>query len=1313
MRRPCEARVKLASLAALILPLMVTSIATAAPGTGANIGCLFRYNPTSLSDKCISGLARDVTIGPSQVAECRNVKIDRSFTGKDALGTITIQPGGRLCVANQKLQIETDGIVVGGEFEVGTRSVPIGVQDIANQVTITFKGTRPCASPTLCEGFHKGIQVSEGGQLKLFGAKGVLTPGVSWTHLRLPAVKGSNTLELSRAVHVGPGAWQVDDWIAVATTSFSPFETEFVQIGKLALNASTGGTTVTLAGGQTLKYYHFGGEDPGEPGAGNFNASAALNYGVDERAEVGLISRNIKLTAQIPGDANSLHWGGEIRILKGFQKVQIQGVEIEKFGKDQLGGYPIHFHLVGPVTTNQVALIHANSIHHSYNKCVTIHSSHGVTIDNNVCARIVGHIFYEEIGDEEGIKFTKNLGLGAMSNDFDINASTPDIRNTLIKNFWWAGDNLTNDPTKSYYIGYDGFRVPNTDAQDNPTYGSCTMVRDDGGIFISNAEPPSCGAGEFYTEPASGFWIIHPGTQLIDNSIGGCQGSGRGYWYVPPSCGTTHCDGKYASIKTLLKNLKFQPVGIFRNNRVHGCFAGIYDEPEDSVHAEQLFPHVDANPDKPPLIAKFEGATVTRNRGRGIWMRPTWMAFEKARVATNRLNVTLVTGGGLDSDAPGVWALLKDSVIVGLSANNVDRFGPCPTETLPAEDLSKGVGGQYGCIDQTPGPLHRLPLAQIHGGDNLGTNSGGGYPPPNWNFFGYMIYDGPVRIFHNHFVNFFTEKTWKAHLTQSDLTFFEDYAKTHRFPSTSQDFIYEGDAALGWFDSNQSAYPTASASKELSFTNVELRHQVFTQSVGRGDFNDGDKNTALVDLDGSLAGFGVLDSKLMSVKDAFPISLNNLPFNASSNAVDECLAEASQDEFFEGRPTALMSPDSMATLEFGALYPNQPPPPPPADMADKPNNHTQILTFRKDSQDFGDHQFMSLHSRNAQGLWEPKVTSGYGYTVSACASKDYLNKPTDTTCDPNTANLNTGIPNYISVGLTDPVKPGIRTSNPFFVRLGICYTDKDGMHPAATSKFAISRGYKSYNGSGNVADDPDLRLYYNKLDNRYNGEVCHQLDNQDRRNVCPDGPRCTDANQKGCPAHGVTAVPGGGCVGSTQGKDQQGKDACIYDPKPLTQLVCMEGETSQDCVKRLDKDKYFYDAQRGMLFFYVVQEFANAFGPSPLGSCFADGTGDESCPDLKAGESYYACPPQGCIHYVVKLTDASGKIDSSWTPGRSNCVPYPTFAQDPPAGQLQLVLHGTKTVVQQIAATGKDGKFPHYEPTSNTAPTCSVRTGVR
>jgi hypothetical protein len=89
--------------------------------------------------------------------------------------------------------------------------------------------------------------------------------------------------------------------------------------------------------------------------------------------------------------------------------------------------------------------IRANSIHHSFNKCITMHMTSNLDVEDNVCARIVGHIFYEEHGAEENISFRNNLGIGAMSNSFDIYKVTtvPPVvkerpRSELIRDFWWT-----------------------------------------------------------------------------------------------------------------------------------------------------------------------------------------------------------------------------------------------------------------------------------------------------------------------------------------------------------------------------------------------------------------------------------------------------------------------------------------------------------------------------------------------------------------------------------------------------------------------------------------------------------------------------------------------------------------------------------------------------------------------------------------------------------------------------------------------------------------------------------------------------------
>jgi hypothetical protein len=75
---------------------------------------------------------------------------------------------------------------------------------------------------------------------------------------------------------------------------------------------------------------------------------------------------------------------------------------------------------------------------------VTIHSTSNLSITNNVCARITGHIFYEEIGDEENITFRNNVGMGAMSNSFTVNNGADLPAATLIAKYYWTGDNLNN-----------------------------------------------------------------------------------------------------------------------------------------------------------------------------------------------------------------------------------------------------------------------------------------------------------------------------------------------------------------------------------------------------------------------------------------------------------------------------------------------------------------------------------------------------------------------------------------------------------------------------------------------------------------------------------------------------------------------------------------------------------------------------------------------------------------------------------------------------------------------------------------------------
>jgi hypothetical protein len=1232
-----------------------------------------------------------------------------TVSGKVALdfGRVVIGAGGTLLFPegqNSQIDFKVNDIIVesGGRLVAGDAS-PFGSN--GGRLTITFRGapTTPCEKIDDVTDFcGKGLVVKPGGSVKLSGAKGVAGSGVSWTHLRdaagpttgpyvagaRVAGTGPTTLKLAKDVTQGAGAWKPGDWIVVATTSFSPFESEFVKIASLTADGE--GTTVTLESNTFLQYYHFGSKDPGVPSNENYHngprSTAEYNYGVDERAEVGLISRSIKLTAQV--DDPKHHWGGEIKLMHGAKEIVLQGVEIEKFGKAKLGAYPVHLHVMGDLTAGggTPPTLNGNSIHHSYNKCFTIHSTQNATIENNVCARIVGHIFYQEVGDEGNTTFRNNLGLGAMSHYFDVHGAN---RDDLIKAHWWKGDYLV----KEAGYNYDGFNVPNTDAQDNPTRGWCYKA-DPGrtGGLVPMDRPPCNPAentnrrNEVYFEPPSGFWIINPKTTLTGNSIGGCQGVGRAYWYVPPDPVNTDRDE--------LKNLRWTPIGKFSENRAHGCYSGLYAESEFDVQSTQLFPRDPADEQGKSKLLTFDAFTATRNRDRGVWIRPVWVVLTNARFATNKHNVSLVTTGGIDGNAPGVWSLLANAVSVGVSENNVDRFGPCPNGNPTGLDRS------FGCIDQT-----RIPGAgdPPPSGDQIGQ----GYPnfQVGHQLYGYLIYDGPARIFNNRFVNF--KKDIKPLLTTQD-----------RDALGGND--YEGDAALGWFNSNPSQYPNATASSGLVFENVDLRHQVFTERVNTGTFADGDKNTAILDLDGTLAGYVVVDTRTGKRADeAFAMSLNNLPFNTSGNAVAECLSVGLLDEKREaGRPTALMSPSSIGTLEFEALYPY-----PPESDKDYPaqtciSQHHQVIKFSKDAQDFGAHQSMSLFGRNGLGVWEPKVASGEGYTVAAEPGKSPAAGPPPW-CQP--VGTLAGIPSVINVGVSDIVKPHVSKDNPFWIRLGVCYTDKNGHFPAG-DKITIKRGYKSYGGGFAQINDLGLQKFWNQLNQRYQGQSCLQLDGQayaDGEDLGGNKKSAKSTNLDpvtGCPADGVTP-PNDKTTGEPTGDfgnatcpagaeliqaDQTGKPACIYHKTDLTRLTDDIGVKGLTQNGKPVLDKFYYDQKTGLLFLNVAQEYPNPIGPSPLGDCAANS--GAPCPHLATGETYYACPPQGCLVYTIRINDAA------YEPGPSRCQPYPTYAQERPAGDFALAYVGNGQEPFTTVTTKTDGtpEFPYYSPT--TEPVCPVTT---
>src|SRR5690606_1415078 len=91
--------------------------------------------------------------------------------------------------------------------------------------------------------------------------------------------------------------------------------------------AAIRGNTVTLD--RPLEFMHFG----------------EITFGVDERGEVGLLTRNIRIRAS--DNAETSYFGGHIMAMSG-SRMYVSGVELDRMGQHlTLARYPIHWHLIG------------------------------------------------------------------------------------------------------------------------------------------------------------------------------------------------------------------------------------------------------------------------------------------------------------------------------------------------------------------------------------------------------------------------------------------------------------------------------------------------------------------------------------------------------------------------------------------------------------------------------------------------------------------------------------------------------------------------------------------------------------------------------------------------------------------------------------------------------------------------------------------------------------------------------------------------------------------------------------------------------
>ncbi|KAN0023195.1 hypothetical protein ACTFIU_011358 [Dictyostelium citrinum] len=373
-----------------------------------------------------------------------------------------------------------------------------------------------------------------------------------------------------------------------------------------------------------IKYVHWG----------------SITRGVDERAEVALLTRNIKIQGQLGRSCKNSKlvcdffpfdsFGAHIMIQKGFVNAHFFGVELYNVGQSHMvSRYPIHFHLCERVDQlggyEKPAYIKHCSVHKSFSRCYVVHGTDGLLIHDNIGFDSIGHCFMLCDGIEMDNTFSHNLG-----------AVT---RHGLL---------FPHDRSCDMCI-----RIQPKDYNGNPT--QCT----------------ECNA-------VSTFWISNPSNTFIDNVAAGSASTGIWYLFSDYPSGLSYQRGVKEKIKPYLL-----PVKKFYNNIIHSCTNGLQidggvkltkpskKEPQqlNSMISARYKPRSNPkDPNSKPSPSIFNGATIYKNKWRGCWARGGFLFMKNFKIADNAIGFTFASEGTIPGD-PNVGQQIYKSLIVGESDN--------------------------------------------------------------------------------------------------------------------------------------------------------------------------------------------------------------------------------------------------------------------------------------------------------------------------------------------------------------------------------------------------------------------------------------------------------------------------------------------------------------------------------------------------------------------------------------------------------------------------------------------------------------------
>ncbi|CAH1264683.1 TMEM2 [Branchiostoma lanceolatum] len=410
-------------------------------------------------------------------------------------------------------------------------------------------------------------------------------------------------------------SWQPGDHIVLASTDYNMEQAEEFQL----LPCPECSSHQVKVSGQ-IKYTHFG----------------EISDDVDMRGEVGLLTRNIKFQGEVEDSCYGDNfcqffdydtYGGHVKILPDFKNVHLSGIEFTRMGQQVQGSYPVHFHMAGDVDEvggySRPTYVRELSIHHCFSRCVTIHGTHGLLVQDTVGYDTLGHCFFLEDGVEQRNVLDHNLGLVTRAGTL-----LPTDRD----------DNMCRSMRDAVYGDYV------------PALADCRAV--------------------------TTFWIAHPNNILTNNAAAGSLHTG--IWYI------FHNEPTGPSAGALPRNQAFRsPLGRFFNNRAHsnGIDGFMIDngvktsQPSANKPEEYLSrtggrykPHQNSDLLQPRVPAMIEGLIAFKNWDQGAWVRGGDIWFNKCAFVDNGKGLTMASEGTFPNDV-GSSQHVRNSIFIGESEN--------------------------------------------------------------------------------------------------------------------------------------------------------------------------------------------------------------------------------------------------------------------------------------------------------------------------------------------------------------------------------------------------------------------------------------------------------------------------------------------------------------------------------------------------------------------------------------------------------------------------------------------------------------------